>query len=857
MYQNLKDVLNGKEENYLLPFYWQKGDHRAKIPAQIDEIYRSGCRALCVESRPHNDFAGPGWWADMDIILDECKKRDMKVWILDDDHFPTGHANGKVKADHPELLAWHMLERHADVIGPMKDASYYIKPFAEGDVLIGAYLYKRADCKEEIFTGEYIEVTDQSKNNLLTFDVPEGTWRIVTLFRTQTYAQDAIDMFRPESVRVLIDEVYETHYQHYADEFGKTISGFFSDEPAFRNNAVEKTPEPKLFYNHTVGEPGLCMPWSDKLFQRMERKLGIADVKPRILALWYKWLDGGENIRLAYMDTLTDLYRTSFTMQLGDWCRAHNVLYIGHVIEDMNSHARMYGSSGHFFRALEGQDMSGMDIVLQQVLPGFGHYMNVASCSGGVVDPHFFHYVLGQLCVSDANTDERKMGRAMCEVFGAFGWAEGSPFMKWLMDFLLVRGINRFVPHAFSPCYPNTDCPPHFGAEGHDPQFDGFTALMKYTNKAAHLLSGTVRKATAAILYHAEGEWMNGIADNMYMQVPAVNLLDNQINYDILSADLLEKATVSDGKLSICRQKYDCLILPWTKLLSASIAKRVSELKAAGLPVICTDKTPDNYNDFTAVVPADEMSAYLRKQKFFDITTDKKFDFLRFYHGVTESDHVFMFSNESLTDIADLTVTLPVSGNYTRLDLLGGKTDGGIAENGILPLSLAPYCSEIYVFDGTFCEKKKDEFFPEFTEPKLTWKLFKADHTDLSDFKDAGMLENLVNFNVTEPDFSGKLLYKTEFESDGGTYRIDLGTASQTAQVKLNGSDLGIRICPPYTFDTELLNGNNTLEVTVANTLVNVNHDGFSDKMIIPPTGLLGPVRFFKKIGSSPKSVTR
>ena len=62
--------------------------------------------------------------------------------------------------------------------------------------------------------------------------------------------------------------------------------------------------------------------------------------------------------------------------------------------------------------------------------------------------------------------------------------------MKWLADFLLVRGINYFVPHAFSPTYPDPDSPPHFGAEGHDPQFDGFSFLMRYIDKTAHLLSG-------------------------------------------------------------------------------------------------------------------------------------------------------------------------------------------------------------------------------------------------------------------------------------------------------------------------------------------------------------------------------
>lgn len=59
------------------------------------------------------------------------------------------------------------------------------------------------------------------------------------------------------------------------------------------------------------------------------------------------------------------------------------------------------------------------------------------------------------------------------------------PFMNWLMDFLLVRGVNHFVPHAFTDFFPDPDCPPHFGGDGNDPQFPGFTKLMEYTNRAS------------------------------------------------------------------------------------------------------------------------------------------------------------------------------------------------------------------------------------------------------------------------------------------------------------------------------------------------------------------------------------
>ena len=79
----------------------------------------------------------------------------------------------------------------------------------------------------------------------------------------------------------------------------------------------------------------------------------------------------------------------------------------------------------------------------------------------------------------------------MCEIFGAYGWAEGVKMMKWLTDFMLVRGINCFVPHAFSMRFPDPDCPPHFYARGRNPQFRAFGVLMQYMNRMSHILTET------------------------------------------------------------------------------------------------------------------------------------------------------------------------------------------------------------------------------------------------------------------------------------------------------------------------------------------------------------------------------
>ena len=90
MNKTIEQLLSGKADNHMLPFFWQHGENEATLRKYMDVIHKANCLAVCVESRPHPDFAGPKWWHDMDIILDEARKRDMKVWILDDSHFPTG-----------------------------------------------------------------------------------------------------------------------------------------------------------------------------------------------------------------------------------------------------------------------------------------------------------------------------------------------------------------------------------------------------------------------------------------------------------------------------------------------------------------------------------------------------------------------------------------------------------------------------------------------------------------------------------------------------------------------------------------------------------------------------------------------
>ena len=863
MDQKLKEVLEGREGNHLLPFLWMHDGHHDELAGLVGQVYDSGARAFCVESRPHEHFCEQEWWDDMDVVLSEASRRGMKVWILDDKHFPTGYANGLVARKYPQRRKWQLVEEHVDVVGPAPQSAVLLSIGADfedecskgcsavkeasdaEDVLVGVYAYRRGE-EEEILDAQPVDLTDHVRGRYVYWDIPEGVWRVFALYKSRrgTSQKDYIHLIDADSVHVLIEAVYEPHYEHYARYFGNTIAGFFSDEPSLGNARTTFGGDTPSMYDQRLGQPGLALPWSDELLERMNRELG-RDARDSLAGLWYRQGDGMPEVRLAYMNAVTSLWREHFSLQLGEWCRAHGVEYIGHIIEDMNAHARLSCSGGHYFRSLDGQDMSGIDVVLHQIIPGMAHHVNASSAAGGRMDVEFFHYVLARLGASLSHIQPRMKNRAMCEVFGAYGWAEGVPMMKHLMDHMLVRGINYFVPHAFSPKYPDPDCPPHFNGGGCNPQFSAFAKLMQYTNRVAHLLEDGVEKVSAAILYHAEAEWSG--RDYMLMQKPAKRLYDAQLNYDFLPVDaLMDGAQVQDGQLCVGAMRYPMLIVPYASWLPAAFVERLDALERQGLRLVFIDGRPEGCA-CGEVVALGEIVEYVRDHGGADVQLKHPFPLLRFSHVTRDGCDVFMVVNESMTEAFAGELLLPVEGRGVQLKLIEGACFAVDAPDGRLPLSLDRGESTLLVFGGDAGERFSQEVHGSRAEPlQAEWTLsLKAAHGVACDAEPRKLT---ALYNVTGPEgdqgFSGWMRYEADFDAEPGAVGLDLGVVGECVHAWLNGVDLGERIAAPYRYDVSgaIREGDNHILLEVTNSLVHQQPDPFSHFLQIPPSGLLGPV---------------
>ena len=889
MNQKIKNLLQSKGSNYIFPFLWLHGEEEAVLREYMGAIHASGIGAVCIESRPHPDYCGPQWWHDMDIILDEARKRNMKIWILDDSHFPTGYANGAMKDAPAELCRQYLYYSAAEVVGPMKSAQLNITEYAKyvknpmgGNMfsMMGGKERRQFDddtllnvcaarVDQSFDASTLIDITKFVSDGQLVWDVPCGKWKIYVNYLTRNAGNrdNYINLVNKRSARKQIEAVYEPHFEHFKEEFGRTIAGFFSDEPELGNGMMYSE-------NSAIGADQ-DLPWSDEVEQLMLARLG-SDWKTKLPMLWENgcFPDETARVRYTYMDIVTRLVEEDFSRQIGNWCEDHGVEYIGHMIEDNNSHARLGPSLGHYFRGLSGQHMSGIDDIGGQVMPAGELFPKKSIITSR--DGEFYHYLLGKLGSSLAAIDPKKKGRAMCEIFGAYRWSEGVRMMKYLVDHFLVRGVNHYVPHAFSAKpYPDPDCPPHFYANGHDPQFRHFGALMRYLNRMCALISDGKRIAPAAILYHADAEWAGKY---MLDQKPAHVLMDNQIDFDILPSDVFaerDRYGTKLGKLlSVNDEAYKALIIPYAQYMTENAVKAIIELKKEGFPILFIDDLPTGIVDgdknllaelsSCRVVTLDTLVSELKAYSVPELVVEPAFSMLRYLHYREDND-IYIFTNENPGETFSGTVTVPVTGSvYTydvwRNELHEIKTEQK-DQSTTLYIEVPPYQSVVVVFDkADGIELKYSLSYDDELLLEKGWRMSLATAIEYPEFHEEQEISNFENVGLKYPEFSGFVRYENIIEVPAvKSAFLTIEDAFEGVEVFVNDESAGIQVAPPFIFDiSKMLNpGKNKIRIEVASTLERERRSAppitgdfyyaFTKTPVLEPTGIVGNVKLLIK----------
>lgn len=755
----------------IFPFLWVTGSD-CNYVSEIEAIKNAGIDAFIIESRIHPDFCGEGFWKDCDVIIKAAKELNMRVWFLDDKAYPTGFANGKASL-YKNAKPLHVV---CDNFVAVSDGEVMqFKAGADGDSLIAALAFPYEN--DEPVLEKYIDISKDLKGKWFLPVLPKGIYRIACVYSSFRGAEkpDYIDPLNPDSVDVLINEVYEKIYERYKDDFGNTVAGFFSDEPRLCDGFTST----KFAYgagalNHKLGLLGAAYPYSDELFNKIS-SLYPEFTKKDFVALWYDTPDYKE-IRSAFMSAVTDLYAENFSQRIGKWCKNHNVFYAGHIIEDMNAHTKSGCSVGHYFKSQSGQNLAGIDVVLHQIRPYSINVDNI-SYACGYANQNFFSYTMPMLAVSDAFLCRDKSG-SLCEIFGAYGWGESISDMKWMADVMLSAGIDHFVPHAFCPETDSKDCPPHFYKGGKNPLYRPFIALISYMKT---VLKHTDKKfrPKVGVLYQAESDWagcninIDGICRILsnkhvpFMIVPQEKILSSEI----------EVLIVADGTYTPI----------WVKTA-------INTARQNGIAVV--NSIDADTTDFSKYIP---YVKYIKSDENVKVLYARNIMFFQMEDGISE-------------------IETQESGDYCLFDVMNGiKTP----VNKIFTLNLKAGETRLLI-------KEKCENYTLIRTDLITDR-YNVYYLKNGNFIQLGANTKPMPVNMLIPDYSGTIKYETQIDVlEGGAYQLEFDKIGGSLELVINDKSYGFRFCNNAKYRIELEKGKHELQFLFYNTLANTEQDVLS-----------------------------
>ena len=562
------------------PYYGFGGAMDATvIRRDLDLMKSMGYQAITVQAggrdMPDAPYLSEAYFKLFRVLVDEAKKRDMRIWIVDDAGYPSGFAGGKFTALAPDLrMQALVVAKKIDVA----DGDTLSQPVTPATV---AVLAVNADG-----TSQTVPVTDAAIN----WTAPPGKWTVLIVehqFSTSPTRSDTNpdpkhpkddsqsleDYINPAATAQYLAFTHEQYKKYVGDEFGKTIIGFRGDEPDYSISGI---------------------PWTPAFFDRFQEIKGY-DVRPYVASFFApNMTDEQKRVKADYWDVFSLMFAAGFFKQQGDWCAANGLAYQVHLNHE-ELELELVHSEGDFFRDMRYVQVPGIDAIWHQIWTDtISDYPRLASSAA---------HLYGK-------------PRAFVETFAAYRPIPNVDDARYILNEEMVRGVNQvevmYFPASSSVSLsgntPNTNAgkPSPFMSE------PGFPDLMQYTRRLSYLMSMGRPAASVGLYIPSSSLWLNDVAGDRAFVSTERLLSEHQIDFDIVDENALANELIpGQGTLTtLSGNSYRTIILPGEVLLSQAALDRLRTFAGTGGHVLFLDHTPSlisgrTIRDARAATPAD------------------------------------------------------------------------------------------------------------------------------------------------------------------------------------------------------------------------------------------------------------
>ena len=827
------------EYGAIQPFMsWNGPDAKERMARIVQDLDRLSANGVFIVNmspgRGEPQYLSPEHLEQVKFVVQEAKKRGMKLWIQDEYDYPSGFAGGKISEQYPQLT---MQGLDADIRISVMPGQTLRMP-TPPDTLGALAVFAQTGTAQVVPVGPGgIEWRAPAP--------PPGAggypkpWELILvrhIFRSSptrmsnradgTRAKDSqyslIDYLNPDATRAFLKITHETYKQAIGDEFGKTVLGFFGDEPDYTG----------------------FMPWTPKLLDEFRQQKGY-DLQPYLPLLFApKTTDEAWRAKADYWDVWSGMFRDAFFGVQADWCANNNVEYLVHLNHEENAlrldlpedHIR---NEGDFLRDMRRVQVPGIDN-LSQFVPNRVHAPDGAW---------------------NENSNFPKLASSAAHLFGRPKvWTESAGGVgidgKFQLDFQVVRGVN-----ALQVGLPGVRVGPG-GATAAPPQAP---MLEWYADRAGYLMAIGRPAAQVGLYYPSNSMWMGDEEADRSMTKLGWQLLEHQVDWDYFDEQSLSSvATIENGGFkNLSGQVYRAIVIPSSTVITRSALDRLQAFVKAGgkaifvgkTPKLVVDKTFLNAKDTpdlsfaTLIEPAGDITArVIAALPKPDVALDSPWRRLTYTHRSWSDADAYFFFNES--DQAESRVaTIAGRGQAQVWDLGTGLIHAlaaDAAENGAVRFSLAlgPYETKFVVVGplpaGVAAPEPSAASGVTLAELGGDWTVDlngKAVTTALRPWEALGA-----------PSFAGPATYRKQFSATaapaGKRLFLELGDVHDYARVKLNGTELEAHAWQPYRWEvTNVVKaGANELEVEVRATAGGRGGGGRGPAPTVA-SGLIGPVK--------------
>lgn len=575
-------------------WYWNDRLDDRELARQLREMKRkhvTQAMIFCMAGM-QQEYLSEAYFERFRFTLNEARKLGMKIWVYDDYCWPSGLAGGIINEKYPEHLMTHCRFYRYPV--SRRDPRELHRRLPQGQV-IQAVAVRRSD-------GKQVSVMDSVGGTDLRWRAPRGDWDVtlcvvtgiqhvldtVTAARWSNNLPGYLDVMNREAVAKYIELVYEGHYHAAPEHYGKTMLGYFTDEPGIGYDAdirggrtwiklhtqrtgVDNAYRQNLAYEDEPNLYGLrrSLPWTRGLLDIFKDRVGY-DLRPEL----HRLADedpAHRKLAFHFFNLVSDLFAENYCDQIGAWCGKHRVAYSGHYGEGIHG--------GDHYKQVRPQQVPGIDL-----LGGRGAVVNLLP--------------LPRKVASMARLHGRQ--RVLCETYGASQWNVEMSGKIQAADLLTVMGINLHVPidyaYSFRSFRKHTSNPPGFFQASNWPyqrRFSDRTARFSY------MVTQGESTVCTAILHPTEAALSNTLVDaaanadiDSAVKTTLFELLRSQVEADILSDTALSACKIRRGTLAGAGVVYRNVVLPSMTLIGEQTLQRLTRFVRGGGTLVVRHKVP-------------------------------------------------------------------------------------------------------------------------------------------------------------------------------------------------------------------------------------------------------------------------